>query len=238
MLSIIAVIIKNYEITQRFVSSIKQYTQANYELILIDNGSSDINVINYIKEVASVSFRFDETTDLAKAWNKGIILSKGNYVAIVNNDVIFPPNWFEPLKQVLDSNAKAGMVSPMTYWILRDGYFKYKALKNLDKAFSRPFKLKKFKQLVWGEFCLFKRKALEDIGGYCELYKKFGAEDLEMAFQLYSKGYDIYIDPRVFVYHEGSASLNKINGELREKINEENFKLFKSRWPKYTKHWK
>ena len=90
---------------------------------------------------------------------------------------------------------------------------------------------------MWGEFCLFKRKALDDVGGYCELYKNFGAEDLEMSFQLFSKGYDIYIDPRVFVYHEGNATQNLIEKTKRDKINKQNFELFKSRWPEYAGDW-
>ncbi|MFX0073367.1 MAG: glycosyltransferase family 2 protein, partial [Candidatus Hermodarchaeota archaeon] len=211
MLSIIAVVINNLEITKRFVSSIRQYTTNDYELILIDNESTEEESINFTMQVADVYFRFDNRTDLAKAWNKGIDLSKGEYIAIVNNDTVVPPEWFKPLKQTLDNNESAGMVSPMTFWIIRDCYFKHHAYSHFDKMFSKPFKLEKFKEVMWGEFCVFKRKALMEVGGYCELYKEFSGEDLEMSFQLFSKGYDIYIDPRVFVYHEGHATLNTVN---------------------------
>ncbi len=237
MLSIIAVVIDNLEVTKRFVSSIRQYTSGNYELILIDNSSTDVNTIEYINKAADHSFRFDIKADLAKAWNKGIELSKGEYIAVVNNDVIVPPNWFELLKETLDKFENAGVVSPITFWIIRDGYFKYECYPNFDKTFSKPFKLEPFKEVLWGEFCLFKKKAIMDVGGYCELYKDFGAEDLEMSFQLFSIGYDIYIDPRVFVYHEGGATGKNIKENKRDNINERNFKLFKSRWPKYAGDW-
>lgn len=240
MLSIIAVVINNLEVTQRFISSIKQYTIEKYELILIDNGSTIKKAINYFKRVANIYFRFDKKIDLAKAWNKGISLSKGNYIAVVNNDIVVPPNWFEPLKEVFDTHNKAGMVSPITYWLIRDVYFLHKELKNFDKTFSKPFKLIKFKEVVWGEFCLFKKQALKDVGGYCELYRKASGENLEICFQLYSKGYEIYVDQRIFVYHQGKASQipEIIVKEERDKIYRENFELFKSRWPKYTKDWK
>ncbi len=237
MLSIVSVVIDNLEIVGRFVSSVKQYTTTKFELILIDNASKVKDSIRYFKEIADVYFRFDTITDLSKAWNKGISLSEGDHVAIVNNDVVVPPNWFEPLKETLDNNENAGMVSPITYWLIKDGYFKCNAFKNFDKTFSKPFKLEKFKEVVWGEFCVFKKQALTDVNGYCELYKKFGAEDLEICFQLYTKNYEIYIDPRVFVYHEGHATLNTLIKEEAEKINNDNFKLFKSRWSKYAGDW-
>jgi len=50
MLSIIAVVIDNLEITKRFVSSLKQYTNIKYELIFIDNGSKSQEIIQYVNK--------------------------------------------------------------------------------------------------------------------------------------------------------------------------------------------
>jgi len=238
-LSIVAVVINNLEINKRFVSSVRQYTNGNYELILIDNGSTDKESIKFFKQNADKYFRFDKIVSLSKAWNKGIGFSEGKYVAVTNNDVVVPPNWFAPLKQTLDRNPKAGMVSPITLWLLQ-GYFRNSLVKKLDKNFEKPYKLQKFKEIVWGEFMLFKRKALEAVGGFSELYERASAEDLEMVFQLYSKGFDIYADPRVFIYHEGSRSQTPdiISKKDRSKYWNKNWKLFLSRWPKYTKGWK
>jgi GT2 family glycosyltransferase len=237
-LSIIAVVIDNLEVTKRFVSSIRQYTKGKYELILIDNGSKNKKAIQYFKKSANKYFRFSKIADLAKAWNKGIEISTGKHIAIVNNDTVVPPDWFKPLKETLNKHQKAGMVSPMTHW-LYSSYFTDRNLRNLD--IKKPFKLVKFKDIVWGEFCVFKKEVLKKVGGFCELYKRMSAEDLEMCFQLYDKGYDIYVDPRIFIYHEGGASTSKseiISKKVRDKYYDENFKLFKSRWPKYTKGWK
>jgi GT2 family glycosyltransferase len=238
-LSIVAVVINNLEVNKRFVSSVRQYTKGNYELILIDNGSTDKKSIKFFKQNADKYFRFDKIISLSKAWNKGIELSEGQYVAITNNDVVVPPNWFAPLKQTLDKNPKAGMVSPITLWLLQ-GYFQNSLVKKLDKNFKKPYKLQRFKEIVWGEFMLFKRKTLEAVGGFSELYERASAEDLEMVFQLYSKRFDIYVDPRVFVYHEGSRSQTPdiISKKDRSKYWNKNWKLFLSRWPKYTKGWK
>jgi len=237
-LSIIAVVIDNQKVTERFISSIRQYTKENYELILIDNGSKSKNAIDYFKKNSDKYFRFNKITDLAKAWNKGINLAEGKYIAVVNNDTVVPPKWFSILKETLNKNDKIGMVSPITYWLIK-GFFEYGNLKNFDKTFSKPFKLKKFRDVVWGEFVIFNRKALEEIKGYNDIYKKLSAEDLEICFQLYSKNYEIWIDPRVFIYHQGGTSRDSNIREDKDikTAYEENFKLFKSRWPRYTKGW-
>jgi len=233
-LSIVAIVIDNFEVTERFVSSIRQYTKGNYEIILIDNASANKKSINFIKKAADKSFRFNKRVSIAEAWNKGIKLSNGRFIAIVNNDVVVGPNWFPPLKETLIKHKKAGMVSPITFLMI-SGYFKWPGyLKKFN--LKKPFKATKFKDVIWGEFCIFKRKALEDVVGYCELYKGAGAEDLDMSFSLYSKGYEILVDPRVFLYHQGGAS-HKFAKDFF-KGNAINFKLFKSRWPKYTKGWR
>jgi len=239
MLSITAVVINNLEVNKRFISSIRQYTRGKYELILIDNASTDKAAIKFFQQSADKYFRFTKIVSLAQAWNKGIELSKGEYVAVVNNDIVVPPNWFEPLKQTLDKNKKAGMVSPITLWLLQ-GRYGNSIVKKIDKNFKKPYKLQRFKEIVWGEFMVFKRKALLDVGGFNEIYKKVHGEDLEMVFQLFDKGYDVFVDPRVFVYHEGGVT-HKANIRTKAELDraqQENWKLFLSRWPKYTKGWK
>ena len=96
-LSIVAVVIDNTGVTERFISSIRQYTDAPYELILVDNASKNKETIKLLMESADIYYRFDDMADLAKAWNKGIQLSTGKYIAIANNDVIVPPSWFSLL---------------------------------------------------------------------------------------------------------------------------------------------
>ena len=78
---------------------------------------------------------------MTKAWNKGIEIAKGDYIAVVNNDVVVPPKWSVSLIEVLDTHQNAGMVSPMTYWIIKNIYFQYNALENFDKTFQKQIVL-------------------------------------------------------------------------------------------------
>tara|TARA_Y100000310_G_C20458934_1_gene704386 strand:- start:129 stop:842 length:714 start_codon:yes stop_codon:yes gene_type:complete len=227
-LSIVAVVINNLNQTKRFISSIRDYTKGKYELIIIDNGSSDKETINYIKNNSDIYFRFDKLTDLSKAWNKGIKLSKGKYVAIANNDVVVPPNWFPLMKEIFVKRKKAGMVYPLTYWTLRYN-LKMGRISNLTK----PIKIPRWRQGVWGEFNVFPRKILDEINYFSEEYLEASGEDLDILYKLHQKNYGVYIQPKVFIFHEGGATGNNISKEKLDKMYDRNWKLFLKKWKDY-----
>jgi len=241
-LSIVLVAINNLEITKRCLSSLEEFTQTPHEIIVIDNASSSLEAIEYYASLSHKSFRFEEVASLSEAWNKGIELSGGDYIAVINNDTVVPPNWESPLLETLEVDPQAGMVTPLTFWLLK-AHFRYNFFPEfkLEKKykFDTPIKLKPFEGIVWGEFCVFTRKALEIIGGYNPIYERAGSEDLEMLFQLYDKGFSVYMDPRVCVWHQGHASRadDILPKKEAESYDQKNYELFKSRWPKQTSHW-
>ncbi len=237
MHSIISVVINNLEVTTRFISSIRQYTNPPYELILIDNASSEEEISSYFKSQSDQYFKFSHQVSLSRAWNKGIELAKGEIITVANNDTVVPPDWAEKLIDTLDKYPTAGMVHPMTFWIIKNLYFEYKCYSAFDTTFSKPFQLDRFKDIVWGEFMVFRRKALKDVQNFDEIFKVAGAEDLDMNFKLYTKDYDIVIDPRVFIHHQGSATRKLFPEQEMDEVDSRNFEIFKNKWPQYTEGW-
>ena len=241
-LSIVMVAINNLEITKRCLSSLEEFTTVPYEIVVVDNASSSAEAAAYYKNLPHVTYRYDEVVNLSEAWNKGIELSQGEYVAVVNNDTVVPPHWEAPLLETLEQNPAAGMVSPLTFWLLK-AHFTYKFFPEFERgkkdSFDTPIKLKPFEGIVWGEFCVFTRQALEAVGGYNPIYERAGSEDLEILFQLYDKGFEVFMDPRVCIWHQGHASRRPdvLPVKEAESYDEKNFALFKSRWPEQTKHW-
>lgn len=226
--SIIAVVIDNINSTKRFISSIRDHTKCKYELIIIDNGSKDKKVIKYLKEDSDIYFRFNKTTDLAKAWNKGIELSKGEYVVIANNDVIAPPKWFAYMKDVFLKQKNVGMVYPLTYWSLR-----YNMRMGRVKDLEHPIKIPRWRQGVWGEFNMFPRNVLKDVNNFSEEYPGASAEDIDMLYKLHQKNYGVYIQPKIFVFHECGATRKKIPKDKLNNMYNRNWKIFLKKWAKY-----
>ncbi len=237
-LSIVAIVINNLEITKRFVSSIRQYTNGNYELILIDNESDDKETIEFIKNSSDKHFRFDKRVSVSHAWNKAIDLAEGKYIVIANNDTIVPKYWFDKLKKPFEIDKKCGIVSPLTFWNYNFG-LDTKRIKPLTSFFknskNKLIKLKKWNQGIWGEFLLFKRKTLIELGKFSQEYPVASAEDIDILFTYYKNGYNTYIQPEIFIYHEGSAS-HKFLGKAKEKIwNNNYYRIFVPKWRGFSK---
>jgi len=100
-LSIVMVAINNLEITKRCLSSLEEFTTVPYEIIVIDNASSNAEAMECYKQLKHKIFRFDTVVSLSEAWNKGIELSSGEFVAVINNDTVVPPQWELPLLETL-----------------------------------------------------------------------------------------------------------------------------------------
>jgi len=236
-LSIIAIVVDNLEITKRFVSSIRQYTTCDYELIIIDNESKEREAIDFIKTSADKYFRFDKRVSVSHAWNKAIDLAEGEYIVIANNDTIVPKEWFEKLKKPFEIDKNCGIVSPLTFWNYNFG-LDTKRIMSLNSFFkkykNKLIKLRRWNQGIWGEFLLFKRKILIELGKFSEEYPIASAEDIDLLFTYYKNKYNVYIQPEVFVYHEGGSS-GFILGKKEKIWNDNYYKIFVPKWRKYSK---
>lgn len=115
--SIIVVGYNRLDKTKRCVESILKYTQTiDYELWLIDNGSSD-GTLDYFQ---SVPYRNKKIIRISKNIGAGYpgflhkISELGTFICIVANDIIVTPHWLENMLICMKSDPKIGMISPVS----------------------------------------------------------------------------------------------------------------------------
>ena len=237
VLSIITICIDpNKEILSRFLSSLKQYTTCNYELIIIDNAGKDRETSNFLEEQSTTYIRLEKQKSVAEAWNLGIKNSHGEYVLITNDDIVLPENWFSNMKEGFSMFPKVGIVAPvMNYGLAEQTHIGTIWQKNI----ACPVILTPFKQIIWGVCMLFTKNSIKEIGGFSEDYTIAGGEDLDTCFKIYKQGFNIVVDHRVFIYHEWGATGRRIYGnDEREQIYQKNYNKFKKKWSKYTQNWR
>ncbi|MFH1542575.1 MAG: glycosyltransferase family 2 protein [bacterium] len=213
-------------LTKKFLASIRKNTPACYELIIVDNGSSD-GTQEFIKKEADKYHFFEQNTGYAHGFNKALELADHEYVAICNNDTEFPANWFPKLLATLNSRAKCGLVFP-SYT---------KGMKVAERWWPgwRTKKLKPFGDCPSGVVIFSKLAILRDeLGGFCEDYDTAGGEDLDLCFTAWKAGYDIYVDERVLIKHKskGTAGLHLPD---YKKLYTANGKIFEAKWRDYLK---
>lgn len=107
---------------KKCLKSILQQTLKNIEIIVIDDGSTD-NSPNIIDEFANLDHRIiaihQKNSGYSAAVNRGIKLSRGQYIGIVESDDYIEPTMYEKLYQ-RGIKDKADIV--------KGGFFKYNSL--------------------------------------------------------------------------------------------------------------
>jgi glycosyltransferase involved in cell wall biosynthesis len=101
------------EFTQQCLASLKEHTRPAWELIVIDNGSTDGTAayLAGVRDMASVPVTVvTNTTNLGfpAAINQGLRLARGEYLVLLNNDVVVTDRWLDQLIGLVNAKRRAG----------------------------------------------------------------------------------------------------------------------------------
>ncbi len=114
--TIIVMAYNRLEKTKRCVESILKYTtNVDYDLILIDNGSSD-GTFEYFKTIEFDKLRIVKVTKNISAGMPYCLMDLNwfsDYVVGIANDIVVTENWLSNLLTVAKSDPKIGMVNPI-----------------------------------------------------------------------------------------------------------------------------
>ena len=251
--SIISFIIPNWNQRQLLfecISSIYDTTDnLTCEIIVVDNASTDGSA-EYIKETFPDVIWAQNHTNLgySKAINQGVMLSKGDFIFLLNNDVKLIGNASEKLVSFLIEKPNAGAVSPLLYY--PDGRIqlscrRFPTLSALLLEFFginkighfRRWKFNKEEHLQTGivlqpmaSALMVKRQCWNDVGPLDEEFPIF-FNDVDWCYRLYKHtDYKIYLYPEAKAVHHKGASVKRLG--YKKKIE-----LYKGILRFYLKHY-
>jgi len=104
-LSVVMPVKNLLQMTEKTIKSLVENTPCLGEIILIDDHSTED-----MTKIKGVKYHLNPSTGVNAAWNYGGSLAEYPYIAWLNNDVLFSPNWAEPLIDALNDNV--WLVSP------------------------------------------------------------------------------------------------------------------------------
>lgn len=117
----VSVIIVNYntlELTKNTINSVIEKTvDINYEIILVDNASTD-GSIEYFEEKYNNKIIFlknEENLGFGRANNKGIEIARGKYVFLLNSDTLLINNAVKILYEYMEKEIKTGICGGNLY---------------------------------------------------------------------------------------------------------------------------
>lgn len=210
---------------RRCLSSIVCNTLPPVNLILVDDGS-DAPTRDYLMSFAAAQdamlLRNDQARGYTYAANQGMQASIADYVVLLNSDTLVTPDWLDRLIMCAESDAKIGMVGPLSNtasWqsvpeVEADGDWAVNTLppdvsveRMAQLIASRSARLYPRIPFLNG-FCLvIKRELIEAIGYFDEA--TFGAgygEENDYCLRARQSGWDLAIADDVYVFHAQSKS--------------------------------
>ena len=180
-----------YDLTIPCIESIHSNTFYPYELILVDDGSSDASM-HYFKMVTQKAFRLSKRSGCARARNVGLEAAAGDPLVIIDNDILVPPQWLTILVEECQK-ARVGVVSA----IPSDQIERLDGKRSGDGLIEYPH--------VSGFCTAITRQCLNAVGYFDESLINNG-EDTDFCYRARERGFRIANTPRLIVQHKGGAT--------------------------------
>lgn len=212
---LVSIVVLGYNNLDRYtktcVECILQYTkEIDYELILVDNGSSD-GTFEYFKTVPHPKKKIVKITKNIGAFfgaNAGINLATGNYIVGVSNDIYVTKNWLTNMLKCAWSDERIGMIVPVSDNVsnLQSVDLNFTDFNDMqEKAaifnVSNPRKWHERLRLI-PPLALFNKVCLDMIGMQDYGFFHDFADD-DITFRVRRAGYKAILCKDVFVHHAG-----------------------------------
>ena len=255
-LSIIIVHYKTYALTKNTINSLLDTINSiNYEIFVVDNASHDGSLEKLQNDFKSYSFvKFIENNHndgFAVANNLGIEKSSGEYILLLNSDVVVKENTINNTLsyielhdnigalgcKVLLPNGKLDKACKRSFPTFEVSFYR---MVGLSKLFPNSERFNRYNlsyldengiyyvDCIVGAFMLLRRDVLFNCNCLDEDYFMYG-EDIELCFNIKQLGYDVcYYGKSEIIHYKGAS------GKTKKTLHafHESMDIF------YTKHYK
>ena len=226
---VISILIVNYngksllKVILDSISRISYPNKKDYEVIVVDNNSTDESIEFLRKNYKNVKIVQNKANIGYVGINAGLNLCRGKYIFFTNNDISLDKNCLKNLLAMLEKNKDVGIASPKVV-----NYFN-KNLRSCGTWVSRCFYNGHFKsnkdfvkEIPYMGIAMI-RKSIVDKFGYLfdEDYFTY-AEDLDLGLRARLLGYKVVHIPDAMIYHMHEATLGKCKKYILTYLMERN----------------
>ncbi|MBI5191898.1 MAG: FkbM family methyltransferase [Nitrospirae bacterium] len=242
MTSIIVLAYNQIQYTRLCVESILHYTTGHYELLLVDNGSTD-GTYEYFESVKTFHpntriIRNYQNRNVEYLGNYVASLTLGKYIVAVTNDTIVHEGWLHNFIGQIESAPDIAMVGPRSNNIsgpqaAQAEYDTLEAYQTFAAEWGKNHKGSNFEtQRVVGMLYIIKKEILERIGGWDPDLPTngrdggYGFSDDDLTLRLLLAGYRLIVANDVFIHHFGSVTTSRYRADMfgpSQNINKEKY---------------
>lgn len=213
---IVSVIVLNYNNTTDIDDCLESLLHQNYpqyEIIVVDNGSTDGSADHVAKKFPGLQLIRNKTNaGFAAGNNAGIRKAKGELIALFNNDAVADKNWLREIVHVAQSSGKIGIVGGKVLLKNPKGKLAWTGgrLRMCPPTGLNITEEDEQQYVDWISGCslLFKRELLDKVGYLDEGYFMY-FEDIDFCLQAKRAGYEVVYAPQAVVWHGESTTTSK-----------------------------
>jgi GT2 family glycosyltransferase len=221
----------------------------DFEVVVVDNASTD-GTPEYLRELAALDdrVRVELSTDnagFAAATNRGVALSQGDIIVLLNNDTMLVEPWLDRLVNHLN-DPRIGLIGAVTNRAGNEAeieapYRTYGELQRFARDYARQCNGTVFDIRTATMFCAALRRTVWDSIGPLDIRFQTGLfEDDDFSMRVRRAGFRVACADDVFVHHFGQASIGRLAatgdyGALFHANRERWEEKWGTRWQPYVK---
>lgn len=245
---LISIIIPNkdqVESLDKCLRSIEKSSYKNYEIIIVENNSTEDETFAYYKKIESDKIRivyWSDEFNYSAINNFGVKHARGDYLLLLNNDVeVITTDWLEELTANCQ-RKDVGIVGARLYYpddtiqhagiVIGIGGVAGALFVGMPRMFTGYLHKAAIQQdlsAVTAACMMVKRSVYEELGGL-EEELKVAFNDVDFCLRAREKGYLVVYDPNVELYHFESKSRGTEDSKEKIRRFQNEIEYMRSHW--------
>lgn len=188
------------------------------EIIFVDNGSTDGSSAFVQKSYGDkvVVIENEDNLGCARGFNTGIKSSRGEYIAMISNDMVVDSNWLTRIVKLMQADQRIGLAACKR--------MRYGTENIIDLIGGDLYLCGRMKNIGMGEIDqgqydknmydfdfvggtqIVRRRAIEEVGWFDPGFSPFYSEDVDLCYRMRKAGYKVVYVFDAIVWHMGSAT--------------------------------
>lgn len=209
--SVIVPVYNRPDEVNELLQSLTKQSFKNFEVIIVEDGSSIPcqNVVEQYVDCLNIEYYFKPNSGPGQSRNYGAERSKGEYLIVLDSDVLLPEDYLAAIEKELQTNPVDAFGGPdkahdsftdvqkainysMTSFFTTGGIRGGK--KKMDKFYPRSFNMG------------IRSEVYQNLGGFSPM--RFG-EDIDFSIRIFKSGCSCRLFPDAWVYHKRRTDLKK-----------------------------
>lgn len=199
------------------LNSLRAQTYPDFEVILVDNGSSD-GSLDYVQRAFPQVRIIANATNVgfAAGCNQAVAADQSEFIVMLNNDTMVEPTWLEELVRAVQADDRLGMAASKMLFADRPNMINsagicidraciaWDRFGGLDDSWPDSNRATEIFGPCAGA-ALYRRSMLEDVGLFDEQFFMY-LEDVDLAWRSQSRGWRCIYVPSARLYHKHSGT--------------------------------